>query len=358
MPKDTDRLNLPLPLGNENVTRESINAIFEKIDAGVATQADLDALREAVSKMDIPDASLTQKGKVQLSNAVDSNAENMAATPKAVKNAVSEVVTAIQLGVEQKAKMVSALNNIGVVASTIETWEQLVDKVAGVIKATGNASSKEVLSGYTFSNTEANKLTGTMMNQGAKVSTINTQGGEFFIPAGYHNGGGKITAYFENLVAGNVKNAVNIGGVIGNLQTIELTSELSDYVLKGMPSNSSYRLDNPNGNNPVGYINTFSKSFSLKYGGSVRVSVNGYRLAQYETYYNVRIKIFKSGIVVYDKLAKDSYNDIVVEVDSGGETLKIDVIYTKINNISGVDTEVRAIDVSWGIKNFDKGVVF
>ncbi|MEK4109830.1 pyocin knob domain-containing protein [Paenibacillus sp. FSL K6-1122] len=38
MPKETDRLKLPLPLGNENVTRESINGIFEKIDAGVATR--------------------------------------------------------------------------------------------------------------------------------------------------------------------------------------------------------------------------------------------------------------------------------------------------------------------------------
>ncbi|WP_339168892.1 pyocin knob domain-containing protein [Paenibacillus sp. FSL R5-0341] len=43
MPQETDRLKLPLPLGNERVTRDSINMIFEKIDAGVATQADLDA---------------------------------------------------------------------------------------------------------------------------------------------------------------------------------------------------------------------------------------------------------------------------------------------------------------------------
>ncbi|MDK8191540.1 phage tail protein [Paenibacillus sp. UMB7766-LJ446] len=87
MPQETDRLKLPLPLGNENVTRESINGIFEKIDAGVATQADLDTLREAVSKMDIPDASLTQKGKVQLSSKTDSSSETVAATEKAVSDA-------------------------------------------------------------------------------------------------------------------------------------------------------------------------------------------------------------------------------------------------------------------------------
>ncbi|PYE48493.1 tail fiber protein [Paenibacillus barcinonensis] len=93
MPKDTDRLNLPLPLGNENVTRESINAIFEKIDAGVATQDDLDALREAVSKMDIPDASLMQKGKVQLSNKTDGTSEAVAATEKAVRDAATAAET-------------------------------------------------------------------------------------------------------------------------------------------------------------------------------------------------------------------------------------------------------------------------
>ncbi|SHN74610.1 Phage tail fibre repeat-containing protein [Paenibacillus sp. ov031] len=87
MPQETDRLKLPLPLGNENVTRESINGIFEKIDAGVATQADLDTLREAVSQMDIPDASLTQKGKVQLSSKTDGTSETVAATEKAVRDA-------------------------------------------------------------------------------------------------------------------------------------------------------------------------------------------------------------------------------------------------------------------------------
>ncbi|MGG4402991.1 pyocin knob domain-containing protein [Paenibacillus amylolyticus] len=87
MPQETDRLKLPLPLGNENVTRESINGIFEKIDAGVASQADLDVLREAVSQMDIPDASLTQKGKVQLSSKTDGTSEAVAATEKAVRDA-------------------------------------------------------------------------------------------------------------------------------------------------------------------------------------------------------------------------------------------------------------------------------
>lgn len=173
MPQETDRLKLPLPLGNENVTRESINGIFEKIDAGVATresilipaESDLnsyitegeyycptnatvgtlanspvgvafhltiekhagvvqtlttfepsnlqvfqrnyyvgwgpwkkvptrDDIEEVkvytdqkVEEIAINDASLTDKGIVQLSNAVDGTREDLAATEKAVRDA-------------------------------------------------------------------------------------------------------------------------------------------------------------------------------------------------------------------------------------------------------------------------------
>lgn len=108
MPQETDRLKLPLPLGNENVTRESINGIFEKIDAGVATQADLDTLREAVSKMDIPDASLTQKGKVQLSSKTDGTSEVVAATEKAVRDARVAAINAASTDATTKANAVVA----------------------------------------------------------------------------------------------------------------------------------------------------------------------------------------------------------------------------------------------------------
>ncbi|SDD02350.1 Phage tail fibre repeat-containing protein [Paenibacillus sp. CF095] len=87
MPQETDRLKLPLPLGNENVTRESINGIFEKIDAGVATHDEVEVLRQLMSEMDIPDASLTVKGKVQLSDAINDTSTDKAATPNAIKQA-------------------------------------------------------------------------------------------------------------------------------------------------------------------------------------------------------------------------------------------------------------------------------
>ena len=57
----------------------------------------------------------------------------------------------------------------------------------------GTATTGNVLSGTTFTSTNGIKLTGTMANRGAVSATINP-GGSYTIPAGYHNGSGKVTA--------------------------------------------------------------------------------------------------------------------------------------------------------------------
>ncbi|PQP82962.1 hypothetical protein C0Q44_16500 [Paenibacillus sp. PCH8] len=246
MPQETDRLKLPLPLGNETVTRESINGIFEKIDAGVATQADLDTLREAVSQMDIPDASHTVKGKTQLSSVTDSTLEDRAATPKAVKAAYdrgsagvtaagiaqvradyayTEATAAKQLGVEQKANVVAALNSIGVSASTSEIWAQLITKMAGVIRSTGNAKAAQVLSGATFSIATANGIAGTMPNRSTQAfhqpaqETSVFQGDKAFMrpPAGYYDGSSWVYTVAPDLKAENIPVGKTILGVPGSL---------------------------------------------------------------------------------------------------------------------------------------------
>lgn len=53
------------------------------------------------------------------------------------------------------------------------------------------ASASEILSGKT-AYVDGNKVTGTMTNCGAVGSSINA-GGSYTIPAGYHNGSGKVT---------------------------------------------------------------------------------------------------------------------------------------------------------------------
>lgn len=80
----------------------------------------------------------------------------------------------------------------------------------------GTAQPGDVLSGKTFTNDDGEQ-SGTMVNRGAVNQTITTQGGQFTIPAGYHNGQGKVTANFANLTAGNIKKGVNVGGVVGTV---------------------------------------------------------------------------------------------------------------------------------------------
>ncbi|RAR39686.1 hypothetical protein DP091_29765 [Paenibacillus sp. MDMC362] len=108
----------------------------------------------------LPDASLTEKGIVQLSNATNGIRENVAATEKAVGQA-------FQAGNERKAEVVAALVAIGVQASTSETWAQLIPKIAAVIRATGDATVSDVIAGKAFSNATANGLTGNIPDRGA-----------------------------------------------------------------------------------------------------------------------------------------------------------------------------------------------
>lgn len=68
------------------------------------------------------------------------------------------------------------------------------EPLTGTLALTGNAADSQVLTGRTYYNTDAKaKRTGTMANQGAKTAALNC-GGSYVIPAGYHNGSGKVTA--------------------------------------------------------------------------------------------------------------------------------------------------------------------
>ena len=58
----------------------------------------------------------------------------------------------------------------------------------------GNAAAVDVLHGKTFYSDSYTKHTGSMANNGAVAPTALNPGGSYTIPAGYHNGSGKVTA--------------------------------------------------------------------------------------------------------------------------------------------------------------------
>lgn len=79
--------NLGLPLIDGAMTADvprDMNALANAVDT---------AVEEALADVSIPDASLTVKGKVQLSNSTSGTSETVAATEKAVNDAKVSVVS-------------------------------------------------------------------------------------------------------------------------------------------------------------------------------------------------------------------------------------------------------------------------
>ena len=136
------------------------------------------------------------------------------------------------------------------------TAKSLASQTGGATAADG-----DVLSGKTYWKDGA-KRTGTMTNQGAKTAALNA-GGSYAIPAGYHNGSGRVTANSlasqtsANAAAGHILSGktawVNGSKLTGNIasmggQTITPTASqqtvscsgkymTGNIVVKGIPSN-------------------------------------------------------------------------------------------------------------------------
>lgn len=74
-----------------------------------------------------------------------------------------------------------------------EAMDEAIDNIVTLTEGSddANAVAADLLTGKTAYVNGA-KITGTMTNQGAKTSALNC-GGSYTIPAGYHNGSGKIT---------------------------------------------------------------------------------------------------------------------------------------------------------------------
>ncbi len=86
----------------------------------------------------------------------------------------------------------------------------------------GTATASDVLSGKTIG-TEEGLVTGTMPNRGAVNQNLTTEGQEYTIPYGYHNGLGKIKAVITGLVASVIKAGTTAGGILGTF-TLDATA--------------------------------------------------------------------------------------------------------------------------------------
>lgn len=119
------------------------------------------------------------------------------------------------------------------------------DPITGTLELTGNAGTGDVLSGKTFYNTNPkSKLTGTMANRGAVSSSLNC-GGTYTIPAGYHNGSGKMTANsLASQTSGNAGAGHILSGKTAYVNGSKITGTMPNYT--NSPNKVQHRRINNN----------------------------------------------------------------------------------------------------------------
>ncbi|MBU5436373.1 hypothetical protein KQI42_00020 [Tissierella sp. MSJ-40] len=147
------------------------------------------------------------------------------------KNVETKLTEVFQSGLDGKNLLETSIKSKGGRVSkqgTVATFNELDLGIKSIeTDKTGDATAiaGDILSGKT-AYAKGKKLIGSMANRGAIDNTITTQGGQITIPAGYHNGSGKVKAQFSNLVAGNIKQGVNVGGVVGTLESSNFREEI------------------------------------------------------------------------------------------------------------------------------------
>ena len=87
----------------------------------------------------------------------------------------------------------------------------------------GTATAAEILATKT-AYVNGSKVTGSMTNRGAVAGTIDTVAGEYTVPAGYHDGSGKVSidsTEQAKIIATNIRSGVTILGVAGSMSGSE-----------------------------------------------------------------------------------------------------------------------------------------
>lgn len=120
----------------------------------------------------------------------------------------------------------------------------LIIRTSGGTDTSGaTATAARVLSGYTCYVNDV-KITGTMTNQGTKTASLNA-GGSYTIPAGYHSGSGKVTANaLSGQTSGTATAARILSGRTAWVNGSKLTGSMTNRgaISQKLAANGSYTV--------------------------------------------------------------------------------------------------------------------
>lgn len=117
-------------------------------------------------------------------------------------------------------------------------------RCAGGTDPTGNAGTGDVLAGKTFSNADGIDKTGTMTNRGAVTQSLNTSTTSYTIPAGYHNGSGKVSITTQEKTVTSSRSAQTVTPDSGKV--------LSKVTVKALAPTGTYKPTSRVNNNDMG----------------------------------------------------------------------------------------------------------
>lgn len=218
------------------------------------------------------------------------------------------------------------------------------------LTASADATAAQILSGKK-AYVDGSLITGSMVDRGAQTKTITPSASaqSYTIPAGYHNGSGKVSVpAVSNLTAANIKKGVVVGGVTGTWSGYVATA--TDLYLRGN-NVASWTLGGTDTSLQSGAIYKSGMSFFTL------TSTKAYNLSPY-TKINVEINIIARGGNKYAGFgfyAKDSSNKnlfygVATSTSTGTVTISLDISSVNVTPAK-LFMEFASTDASQGLSN-------
>ncbi len=140
--------------------------------------------RKAVQVKDSKE--ITEKG-----NALDATQANKDLEGTLAHDIYKEITEVKKSAADGKTSVASAISAMGQATAADAEYSTMAANIRK-ISSDASAGARQILAGKTAW-VDGKKVTGIMADQGAKTASLNC-GGSYTIPAGYHNGSGKVTA--------------------------------------------------------------------------------------------------------------------------------------------------------------------